>query len=98
IIECRHNAAAEMVVPDTIDDHAWRQRVFSGGQPFGQRSSPSGSLTIRWRNLRRRIAVCRYGQEARLHQRSMAVRIASDEEVGWRNLIASRPSMQVRSF
>src|SRR6516162_5125603 len=98
IVESRNDAASEVMMPDAVDNHAGRQRVFPRGKPFRQSSPASGGLSIRRRNLRGRISVGRHGYEARLHLRSMAVRIATDKEKGRRNLISPGPRVQEASF
>ncbi len=37
----RHQAPAEMILPDAIDDDARRQRMIRARQPIGQRRAPA---------------------------------------------------------
>src|SRR5437868_8165226 len=38
----RHQPAAEMILPDAIDDHARRQRMVRTRQPIGEGRTPAG--------------------------------------------------------
>src|SRR5438132_10727291 len=55
-------------------------------------------MAVRGRILHGRIAVGGHRDESRLHQRAAAFDIASNQEVGWRRLVAARPAMQKAAF
>src|SRR6185295_13264362 len=98
VIQCPDDAATEMMMPDAIDDHARRERIVGRAQPFGQRPSATGSMAVSGRRLHGRIAVGRHGDESGLHERSAALEIAPNQEIGWRRLVAARSAMQKAAF
>src|SRR5260370_31928254 len=91
IIQRRDDALPEMVAPDAIDHHPRGQRIFPRAEPFGQRPSSPRSAAIRRRIFHWWIAVIDYADKSGLHQWSAAFRIAADQEIRRRRLIAARP-------
>src|SRR2546425_110052 len=55
-------------------------------------------MPIGGRDLRGRGAVGRHGHKARLHQRTLAVRVASNEKIGWWSLVPAWTRVQEGSF
>ena len=56
IVRRRHNALAEMILPQPIDNHPRRQRVIVTRQPFGQRRSAAGRIRLASGGCDRRFA------------------------------------------
>src|SRR6516162_4127435 len=98
VIQRRYDARPKMVAPDAIDDHASRERVFRRAKPFCKSSSSARSVAVRRRILNRRVPVCNHADESRLHERPPALRIAADQEIGWRRLIAAGPREEEAAF
>src|SRR5688572_19915297 len=81
IVDCRHDAAAEVMVPHPVDDDARGQRILRRRDPLGERETAARGLAVRARDFRGVLAVERHLDEPRLHQRTTAVWIAADEEM-----------------
>ena len=73
VVERRDDAAAEVMLPEPIDDHARGQRIVRRREPLGERQPPARRAAVGPRNLGRRFAVHRHAEEARLHQRAVAL-------------------------
>ena len=95
VVERGDDAASEVMVPDPVHEHTCGQRVPLGGQPLREREAPAGRAPVGPGNFRRRIAVGRDLDETRRHHRSQVERVAADEKVTRRNLVPSRPLVQV---
>ena len=46
VARVRGEAAAEMPLPETVDEHAGRERVFGSGDPAGERSATAGGVAV----------------------------------------------------
>ena len=92
VVERRDDAAPHVVVPDAVDDDTRRQRVVARAEPFGEREPPARRLAVRTWNFGWRIPVGQDRRERRLHQRTLAVWIAADEEIRRRRLVSTRTS------
>ncbi len=57
VVERRDDAAAEVVVPHAVDDHARGERILGRPDPLGERQPPSRRAAIGTRNLGRVLAV-----------------------------------------
>ena len=98
VVEHGSQAAPEVVIPDAVDGHARGERVVAGQDPFGERQTASRCPAVGGRKFHRRIAHGGHGKKPRLHQRSVAVDVAVDQEIRGRGLIAARTGMDVRAL
>ena len=98
VVEHGSQAAPEVVIPDAVDGHARGERVVAGQDPFGERQTASRCPAVGGRKFHRRIAYGGHGKKPRLHQRSVAVDVAVDQEIRGRGLIAARTGMDVRAL
>ena len=95
VLERGDDAAAEMLLPETIDDDARGQRILRRADPSGQRQAAAGGAAVGPRNLGRRSAVGDHFDEARLHLRTVALDVATNQEVRGRHLVAARTLVEV---
>src|SRR5207245_7837084 len=69
-------------------------RVGARAEPSAGREPPARRLAVRTWNFGRRIPVGQDRRKRRLHQRTLAVWIAADEEIRRRRLVPAGPFVQ----
>ena len=95
VLERGDDAAAEVVLPDAIDDDPGGERVVGRGDPLGQREAPARGASVGPRNLGRRIAAGDHLHEPGLHLRAAALDVAANQEIRRRRLVAPGTLVQV---
>src|SRR5262249_8449484 len=79
------DAAAEMVLPKAVDDHAGRQRIIFRGDPVGEHQPPAARFGILGCGRDLRIREAEDGREAGLDLGAWGVGVAARQYVGlWR--------------
>ena len=90
VLERGDDAAAEMLLPEAIDDDPRGHRILRRGDPLREREPAARRVAVGARNFGRRIAVGDDVDEARLHLRAVALDVAANQEIRRRHLVAAR--------
>src|SRR5579884_1356591 len=110
IVRGRHDAFAEVVLPDTIDEDTSGQWMVRPRQPARPGRAEAARLRSRWgcRETRRFLSIRQHGKNARLHLGARCREVAAAEHIGgWRLArlpgclnLAERlpPTVQCRDF
>src|SRR5579864_2364147 len=94
VVQRGDDATAEVMMPDSVDNHARGQRIVSRCQPFRQRPAAARGVTVGRRQLRRWIAVGNHADESRLRYGSAALEISVEQKICRRRLIPAGSLME----
>ena len=95
VLERGDDAAAEVLLPEPVDDDPGGERVVGRGDPARQGEAPARGAPVGPRDLGGRIAARDHLHEPRLHLRAAALDVAADQEIRRRRLVASGTLVQV---
>ena len=83
------DALAEVVLPESIDDDAGRERVIGTREPFGERRAAAGGIWSTFGRSDLRLACAEELGEAGLHFLAGLQIVAAGEHAGWWGLIVA---------